>query len=223
VLEAAGFAVVVPEAWLCCGRPLDAYGMLGLAKHLLHRTMDALGPQIDAGVPIVGLEPSCVAVFRDELLGPFPHHGRARKLAQQTYTLSKFLEQRAPDFDVPKVARQAVVQAHCHHTAIKRLEAEEATLKKLGLDYTIFDSGCGGMAGSFGFEAGVRYDVSIKSGEQVLLPAVRSAPRDALVIADGFSCREQIAQATHRRALHLAQVLQLALHQEDRDHASAGH
>ena len=213
VLETAGFRVTVPKAWLCCGRPLYDYGMLRQARTLLRRTMDALGPQIDAGVPIVGLEPSCVAVFRDELLNLFPRAERARKLASQTFTLSEFLTQRAAGVQFVQLDRAAVVQAHCHHRAIMRLDADEVVLSKLGLDYTILDSGCCGMAGAFGFEAGERYEVSIKAGERVLLPAVRSASNDILIVADGFSCREQIAHGTHRRALHLAEVIQMALNQ----------
>jgi Fe-S oxidoreductase len=212
VLEAAGFRVTVPSAWLCCGRPLYDYGMLRQARLLLQRTMDALGSRIDAGVPIVGLEPSCVAVFRDELSNLFPNVERARKLAQQTLTLSEFLAQRAPELKLPALDRAAVVQAHCHHRAIMRLDAEEEMLRKLGLDYQILDSGCCGMAGSFGYESGERFDVSMKAGERVLLPAVRAAKPDALIIADGFSCREQITQGTNRRALHLAEVMQMALH-----------
>jgi hypothetical protein len=112
--------------------------------------------------------------------------------------------------------RRAVVHMHCHHKAILRTGPEEAVLKKLGLDYKVLDSGCCGMAGSFGFEKD-HYEVSIASGERVLLPAVREADQGALIIADGFSCREQIAQTTDRRALHLAEVIQLALHQDTQD------
>jgi len=111
------------------------------------------------------------------------------------------------------VAVKALVQGHCHHKAIMRMGAEEALLKKLGLDFEILDSGCCGMAGIFGFEK-AHYDVSIKCGERVLLPAVRNAAKDTLIIADGFSCQEQIAQMTDRRALHLAQVIQMAMHGE---------
>jgi Fe-S oxidoreductase len=211
VLEAGGFHVSVPRQWLCCGRPLYDYGFLAQARALLIRTMRTLGRDIDAGAAIVGLEPSCVAVFRDELLNLFPNVERARKLASQVFTLSEFLEQHARDFNVPKLERKAIIQAHCHHRAIVRLDAEEAVLKKLGLDYEILESGCCGMAGAFGYEAGDRYDVSVKAGERVLLPAVRAAKPDTLVIADGFSCREQILQTTGRQAVHLSEVLQLGL------------
>jgi len=212
VLEAAGYRVEIPATPLCCGRPLYDWGMLDLAGHLLRQILATLRPLIAEGVPIVGLEPSCVAVFRDELLGLFPHDEDAKRLSRQTFLLSEFLEQRAEGYHPPQLRRRALVHGHCHHKALMKLDAEEATLSKLGLDYTVLDSGCCGMAGAFGFERGDHYDVSRKAGERVLLPAVRAASPDTLIIADGFSCREQIAQTTERRALHLAQVLQLALH-----------
>ncbi|HEY0754761.1 MAG TPA: FAD-binding and (Fe-S)-binding domain-containing protein [Ktedonobacteraceae bacterium] len=213
VLEAAGYQVSVPQQTLCCGRPLYDFGMLDTAKRLLRQILDALEPEINAGVPIVGLEPSCVAVFRDELTNLFPHDERARRLKKQTFIFSEFLEKQATHFQLPQLQSKAVVHMHCHHKAILRTGPEEAVLKKLGLDYQLLDSGCCGMAGSFGFEK-EHYEVSIASGERVLLPAVREADRNTLVITDGFSCREQIAQTTERRALHLAEVIQLALHQD---------
>ena len=211
VLEAAGFQVIVPRRALCCGRPLYDYGMLSLARHLLRRILRDLRPQIAAGVPLVGLEPSCLAVFRDELLGLFPHDQDARRLAQQSFLLSEFLEKKAPHFRPPPLACKAVVHGHCHHKALMQMHAERSVLQKLGLDCEVLDSGCCGMAGSFGFER-AHYDISMQVGERVLLPAVRAAAKDTLIIADGFSCRTQIAQATDRQALHLAQVLQLAMH-----------
>jgi FAD/FMN-containing dehydrogenase/Fe-S oxidoreductase len=211
VLEAAGWQVVVPRQALCCGRPLYDYGMLGRAKRQLREILDALKGEIAAGTPVVGLEPSCVSVFRDELGGLFPDDPDARRLAGQTFLLSEFLVQKAGGWQPPALRRQAVVHGHCHHKALFRMDAEEAVLDRLGLDFQVLDSGCCGMAGSFGFEAGERYDVSEKLGERVLLPAVRAAAAATLIVADGFSCREQIAQGTERRALHLAQVLQMAL------------
>ncbi|HEV2582585.1 MAG TPA: heterodisulfide reductase-related iron-sulfur binding cluster, partial [Ktedonobacteraceae bacterium] len=216
VLEAAGYQVVVPQQALCCGRPLYDFGMLDTAKRLLRQVMNALEPEINAGTPIVGLEPSCVAVFRDELTNLFPHDERARRLKEQTFILSEFLEKKATHFQLPTLQHRAVVHMHCHHKAILRTGSEEAVLRKLGLDYKLLDSGCCGMAGSFGFEKD-HYEVSIASGERVLLPAVREADQDTLIITDGFSCREQIAQTTDRRALHLAEIIQLALHQDAQD------
>jgi FAD/FMN-containing dehydrogenase/Fe-S oxidoreductase len=211
VLEAAGFQVIVPRANLCCGRPLYDHGMLDRAQSVLLQILDELAPEIQAGIPIVGLEPSCVAVFRDELLNLFPHDERAQALSRQTFLLSEFLETRAKDFPLPKLNRKALLHGHCHHKSLMKMTAEEAVLHRLGVDFQSPAPGCCGMAGSFGFEPD-KYDLSIAIGELELLPAVRLAPPDWLIIADGFSCREQIAQATPRRALHLAEVLQMVLH-----------
>jgi len=211
VLEAVGYAIEVPQRSLCCGRPLYDFGMLNLAERLLRQNLDTLRPLLAAGVPVVGLEPSCVAVFRDELLNLFPNDPDAKRLSQQSFLLSEFLEKRVENYQPPKLQGKAIVHGHCHHHAIMKMKAEKAVLTKLGLDFEILDSGCCGMAGSFGFEKD-HYDVSMQVGERVLLPAVRNASKDTLIIADGFSCREQIAQATGRRALHLAQVIQMAMH-----------
>jgi len=213
VLERAGFRVIVPEVWLCCGRPLYDYGMLTLAKRFLRRILRELRDPIARGIPIVGLEPSCVAVFRDELTGLFPHNDDAQRLACQTFTLAEFLSDpdRAGDVTLPEVRGRAIVQAHCHHRSIMGFATDQELLRRLGLDAEVLDSGCCGMAGSFGFESGEHYDVSIKAGERVLLPAVRQAAADTFVLADGFSCRQQVVQATGRRPLHLAQVIALGL------------
>jgi FAD/FMN-containing dehydrogenase/Fe-S oxidoreductase len=219
VLEAAGFQVIVPRANLCCGRPLYDFGMLDRAEALLLRILDELSPEIEAGIPVVGLEPSCVAVFRDELLNLFPHDQRAQALARQTYLLSEFLETHARDFKLPRFERTALLHGHCHHKSIQKMTAEESVLRRLGVDFRQPAPGCCGMAGSFGFERD-KYDISMAIGELELLPAVRSAPADCLIIADGFSCREQIAQGTDRHALHLAEVLQMALEQ-DEDHGQS--
>src|SRR5580692_9353107 len=213
VLEAAGFQVIVPRANLCCGRPLYDFGMLDRAEALLLRILDELSPEIEAGVPVVGLEPSCVAVFRDELLNLFPHDQRAQVLARQTYLLSEFLESHARDFKLPRFERTALLHGHCHHKSIQKMTAEESVLRRIGIDFRQPAPGCCGMAGSFGFERD-KYDISMAIGELELLPAVRTAAADCLIIADGFSCREQIAQGTDRHALHLAEVLQMALEQD---------
>ncbi|MGI8689197.1 MAG: (Fe-S)-binding protein [Thermomicrobiales bacterium] len=194
VLEAAGYHVTIPERSLCCGRPLYDWGMLDRAEELLRQTLDTLRPQIAAGIPVVGLEPSCVAVFRDELLGLFPDDVDAKRLSKQTFLLSEFLVKEG--YTPPTLHRKAVVHRHCHHKAIMTMAAEEKILDGLGLEYDVLASGCCGMAGAFGFERGDHYDVSIKAGERVLLPAVRNAAPETLIVADGFSCREQIAQTT---------------------------
>ena len=210
VLDAAGFDVVVPTAHLCCGRPLYDVGMLDRAKALLLDVMDELYVEIESRTPIVVLEPSCAAVFRDELTNLFPDDERAHKLSKQVFLLSEFLEQHAKDFPIPKLARKALIHGHCHHKALMKMTAEEAVLTRMGVDFTAPAPGCCGMAGAFGFEK-EKYEISKAIGELELLPAVRQAPTDWLIVADGFSCREQIAQETDRHALHLAEVLQMAL------------
>jgi FAD/FMN-containing dehydrogenase/Fe-S oxidoreductase len=210
VLESAGFHVTIPKARLCCGRPLYDHGMLDRAESLLLQILDELSPEIEAGIPIIGLEPSCVAVFRDELLNLFPHDERAQALSRQVFLLSEFLE--ANQVPLPQLHRKAILHGHCHHKSVMKMTAEESLLRRLGIDFQSPAPGCCGMAGAFGFEHG-KYDISMAIGELELLPAIRQAPPDWLIIANGFSCREQIAQGTERRALHLAEVLEMALRQ----------
>jgi Fe-S oxidoreductase len=195
--------------------------MLDRAKRQLLQIMDELLPEIEAGTPIVVLEPSCAAVFRDELTNLFPKDQRAQALSKQVFLLSEFLTREFPaedarsgkhakSFQLPKLQRRALIHGHCHHKAIMKMTAEEAVLQRMGIEFTAPAPGCCGMAGAFGFEKD-KYDVSRAIGELELLPAVRQAPTDWLIIADGFSCREQIAQETDRHGLHLAEVLQMAL------------
>ena len=188
VLEAAGFHVLLPEGNLCCGRPLYDIGMLDRAEAHLLKILDTLLPEIEAGIPVVGLEPSCVAVFRDELTNLFPDDVRARALSQQTFLLSEFLERYAKNFQLPRIARKALVHGHCHHKAIMKMNAEEAVLTRMGLDFDSPAPGCCGMAGAFGFEND-KYEISREIGELELLPAVRDASPETLIIANGFSCR----------------------------------
>ncbi len=211
VLEAAGFQVSVPERSLCCGRPLYDYGMLKLARRLLHRTLDTLREDIRAGTPIVALEPSCGAVFRNELTNMLPHNEEAKRLARQTQSFGEFMAHHADDWEMPRLERKAVVHLHCHQRATTDTDCDRAVLQRMGLDFQILDTGCCGMAGSFGYERGERYELSIRAGEQKLLPAVRAASPHALLVTDGFSCRSQIEHGSDRGALHLAQVLQMAL------------
>ncbi len=167
-------------------------------------------PAIRAGAPVIGMEPSCLAVFRDELPNLFPHDEDAKRLAKQSFLLSEFLTEHVEGWEPPRLHRQALVQRHCHHQAVMGFDPEQKILEKIGLDCRILDSGCCGLAGSFGFEAGIKYEVSMRAGERVLFPAVREAPADTLIVADGFSCRTQIEHGTGRQALHLAQVIRLA-------------
>ena len=211
VLEAAGFDVAIPRTVLCCGRPLYDYGMLGLARKTLQRVLAALREEIRNGVPVVVLEPSCAAVFKDELPALFPDDEGARLLSEQTHVLAEFLRKKAPGYRPAALDRAAILQGHCHQKALFTMADEEEILRQMGVALDSLDSGCCGMAGSFGFERGDHYDVSIKCGERVLLPRVREAPRDTLIVADGFSCREQIRQGAGREALHLAEVLRMGL------------
>jgi FAD/FMN-containing dehydrogenase/Fe-S oxidoreductase len=208
VLEAAGYRVRLPGPPLCCGRPLYDYGMLPTAKRWLRRIVAELREPVASGTPVIGLEPSCLAVFRDELVNLFPDDLDALRLSQASVTLGDFL--RRSGYQPQKLTGRALVQVHCHHGAVLGYDAERSLLEQAGLDLEFPASGCCGMAGSFGYERGQRYEVSMACGERVILPAVRDADQDTLIVADGFSCREQIEQGTGRRALHLAQVLQLA-------------
>jgi FAD/FMN-containing dehydrogenase/Fe-S oxidoreductase len=210
VLQAAGFGITIPSVRLCCGRPLYDHGFLDMAKAYLEKVLEVLKGPISQGVPLVVLEPSCCSVFRDEMLNLFPKREDARKLAAQTFTLAEFLEKHAPEFSPPELERDAVVQGHCHHKAIMRLKQQKTLMSKLGLQYEVLESGCCGMAGGFGYEAD-KFGISMACGERVLLPRVREASQETLLLADGFSCREQIEQATGRKTLHLAEVIQMAL------------
>jgi Fe-S oxidoreductase len=216
VLEAAGFRVEVPAPALCCGRPLYDYGMLDLAERFWRRMLDGLRPWIRAGVHVVGIEPSCVAAFRDELCGLLPHDEDAKRLSLQTLTLAELLRDHAPGWPRPRLDRRALLHGHCHQRAVMGLSAERELLEQMGLEVQELDAGCCGLAGSFGFEA-EHYEISRQIGERRLLPAVRDAPPDALVVADGFSCKTQVVHFTDRRPLHTAQVLKLAL-----DHGPGG-
>ena len=220
VLEGAGFRPVLPEAMLCCGRPLYDFGMLRKAKGLLREILDALRDEIRAGTPIVGMEPSCVSTFRDELVNLFPNDSDASRLARQTFLLTEFLTSHAPDADLGSLAgERAIVHGHCHHKAVLGFGPERAVLERLGLDFEVLDSGCCGMAGSFGFDAH-HYDVSQACGERALLPAVREAG-DALVVTGGFSCREMIEQNGLPRPLHTAELIRMAMERGGRLRASA--
>ncbi len=212
VLERAGFDVEIPDVDLCCGRPLFDQGMLDTGRRWLGRTLDALGPMVDAGKTIVGLEPSCLLTFRDELPGLFPADARAAKLARSSLMFDEFIAREAPQIALPALpGRSALLHGHCHHKAIAGLDSEIAILRRIsGLQLHTPDTGCCGMAGAFGYNR-EHYEVSRAVGERVLMPAVRAAAADAIIISDGFSCRTQIAHfCPGRRAMHLAEVLNLA-------------
>ena len=210
VLEDAGFEVVLPAGPVCCGLTWISTGQLGVAKRVLARSLRSLDPYLQAGVPVVGLEPSCLAVFRHEGPALLPDNQSARLAKGLTFTLAELLATYAPAWAPPQVGGDALVQTHCHQHAVVGFDADRALMKAAGISASVPDSGCCGLAGNFGFERG-HYDVSRAAGERVLLPAVRAAAPATLIVADGFSCRTQIGQETDRRALHLAQVLASAL------------
>jgi FAD/FMN-containing dehydrogenase/Fe-S oxidoreductase len=210
-LEAAGFTVIIPDKVLCCGRPLYDWGMLDTAKSLLRRTINTLRAELEQGTPVIGLEPACLATFKDELPNLFPGDGLAKRLESQSVFFSDFMAGQADrlqglGLQTNGQRPHVIVQTHCHHHAVIGAGGEQRLIENLGLDVEYLASGCCGMAGSFGFAAGT-YDVAMAAGERVLLPAIRAASPESFILADGYSCREQIEQATKRRTWHMADLL----------------
>ena len=209
VLEALGYHVY-PLAAKCCGRPLISKGLLDRAVENARANVGILGKAIAEGMPIVGLEPSCLLTFRDEYPDLLPG-AEAKRVAQNTFLLEEFLnpERQHPNtaYTLNPLPRRALFHGHCH---LKALIGSEPSLRLLrsvpGLQVEEVDSGCCGMAGSFGFEK-EHYDVSMIIAERRLAPAVRAMPEDALVVASGVSCRQQILHTTGRQPLHPAEVL----------------
>ncbi|MEV0400977.1 FAD-linked oxidase C-terminal domain-containing protein [Actinoallomurus sp. NPDC050550] len=212
VLEAAGFRVEVPPVPLCCGLTWISTGQLGTAARVLRRTVRALAPRLRRGVPVIGLEPSCSAVFRSdapELLAGEPVSEDVERLAKQTHSLSEFLLDRASGFVTAPphgTGIHAIAQPHCHQHAIWGFDADRELMKRVGIEAEVLDEGCCGLAGNFGFERG-HHDVSVDVGELGVLPAVRNAADDTRILADGFSCRTQIEHRTPARPVHLAELL----------------
>jgi FAD/FMN-containing dehydrogenase/Fe-S oxidoreductase len=214
-LEAAGWQVVMPQGHICCGRPLYDYGFLDLAEKYLHRVLDVFRDDIRAGTPIVGMEPSCLAVFKDELTNMLPHDDDAERLRRCARHWSEFFIDN--DIELPRLAREALLWGHCHHKATGGVGPEQELLKRMGVDVDEATGGCCGLAGSWGFESG-KHDISMACGEEGLLPAVRAAADDTVIVANGFSCKTQVQQAgVGRRVLHAAQVMKLA-----REHGPTG-
>ena len=204
VLTAAGFAVRLPRGTVCCGLTWFATGQFGIARLVLRRTLRLLRTATAAQVPVVGLEPSCVAMLRCDLPELLPHDPAASALAGQTWTLAELLAQRAADWQPPRLEAEAVQQVHCHQHAVLGHDADDSLLAAAGIRVRRA-SGCCGLAGSFGYQRG-HEELSAALAQRSLVPALRAAP-DALVLADGFSCRLQIAQTTGRHAVHLAELL----------------
>ncbi|MBC7803717.1 MAG: 4Fe-4S dicluster domain-containing protein, partial [Candidatus Parcubacteria bacterium] len=217
VLQAAGYHVHSPDPVvggrpLCCGRTFLSAGLVDEARREAQRVLDALSPWLADGVPIVGLEPSCLFTLRDEYAVLLPG---SEALARNAFLFEEFLANESAagrlNLKLKEVAAEALLHGHCHQKAFGAMASVEKVLHLVpGLNVRTIESSCCGMAGSFGYEA-EHYEVSMKMGEASLLPAVRGASPDTLIVADGTSCRHQIGHGTRREALHVARVLERAL------------
>jgi Fe-S oxidoreductase len=206
-IEAAGWQVIMPMGHICCGRPLYDYGFLDVAERYLNHVLDRLRDEIRSGTPVVGMEPSCLAVFKDELKKLLPHDDDADRLMRNSYHFAEFFT--SFDIEPPKVSDgRALLWGHCHQRASGGVDADQQVLQKMGIDVEPVSGGCCGLAGSWGFEQG-KYEISLDCGEQALLPAIRDNP-DALVVANGFSCQTQISDSGTAKAVHLGQVMAMA-------------
>ncbi|HEY7391558.1 MAG TPA: FAD-linked oxidase C-terminal domain-containing protein, partial [Bryobacteraceae bacterium] len=208
-LEAAGFSVIMPENHVCCGRPLYDYGFLDTAERYLRHTIRAVRDEIRQGTPLVGMEPSCLAVFRDELPKILPHDEDAKRLRQNSFHWAEFFEKH--NAGVPKLDAKAIVWGHCHHKATGGISPEMKLLKEgMGVDAEEAKGGCCGLAGSWGFETG-KFQISMQCGEIGLLPAARNAAPSTVIVANGFSCKTQLEQSgVGRQALHTAELMRMA-------------
>lgn len=203
-IEAAGWRVIMPSGHICCGRPLYDYGFLDVAERYLRDVLSQLRDEIRADTPIVGMEPSCLAVFKDELPKLLPHDDDADRLVRNSYHFAEFFTKF--DVKVPSLpGAQALLWGHCHQRATGGVDADQQVLERMGLDVQSVSGGCCGLAGSWGFEQG-KYEISMDCGEQALLPTIRKNP-GALVVANGFSCQTQIVDARAASPLHLGQVM----------------
>ena len=209
VLRAAGFDPILPSGAVCCGLTWVSTGQLSVARRVMRRSLRVLAPEIDAGTPVVGLEPSCLSALKGDV-PDLTADPRAAKLAAQSHTLAGFLATHAPSWTPPPASRTAITQVHCHQHATLGFDAEMSLLTRAGVDAKRLPAGCCGLAGNFGFERG-HYEVSQTLAEQTLLPAVREATPETLVLADGFSCRTQIEQGSNRHPVHLAEILAATL------------
>ncbi|MER6396030.1 FAD-binding and (Fe-S)-binding domain-containing protein [Kitasatospora sp. NPDC001603] len=213
VLSHLGFDVRLPDGPVCCGLTWFSSGQLGTARRVMRRSLRALAATgLPAGTPVVGMDPSCTATLREDL--PRLLGADGRPLAERTRTFAEFIDQYAPDAPLPRLPLDAVTQTHCHQHAVLGTAADRRVEARTGLRNRVLDSGCCGLAGSFGFERG-HFEVSVTIAERVLLPELRAADPDTVVLADGFSCRTQIAHlAEGRQALHLAELLQRGLREQ---------
>jgi Fe-S oxidoreductase len=206
LLARAGFNVAIPDKRLCCGRPLYDWGFVERAKRYLENILQSLAEDIDAGTPIVVAEPACASVFKDELLNLFAGDERAQRLSNQVTYIADFIADRFDRFPSFRRGGSALVQAHCHHHAVVGFDKEQDLLGKLSIEVERPPQGCCGMAGAFGM-AKETFETGRAIGERVLLPRVRELAPDAMIIADGFSCREQIEINGGRTTTHIAELL----------------
>jgi Fe-S oxidoreductase len=202
VLRAAGFNPVLPKGSVCCGLTWVSTGQLSVARKVMRRSLKVLTPHLDAGTPIVGLEPSCLSALKTDV----PELTGDDRTVSNTFSLAGFLRTYAPEWTPPTLPREAITQVHCHQHATMGYAAEAELLAKAGVDMTALPAGCCGLAGNFGFER-EHYEVSQALAERALLPAVRATDDSTVVVADGFSCRTQVAQGSTRGAVHIAEVL----------------
>jgi Fe-S oxidoreductase len=205
VLEHLGCHVIVPPQ-TCCGRPLYDFGLLESAREHLQAVFEVLADERHRELPIVVLEPSCFAVFQDEARNLSADRSIAQALAERTVLFDTFVRAHFERGDLPPLPGSALVHVHCHEQALAGRESIASTLSAARLDAHVLDAGCCGMAGSFGFDRH-HYGVSMAIGERVLLPAVRHASQRVTIVANGFSCREQIRHATNRTACHFAELV----------------
>ena len=205
VLEQLGYYVIVPPQ-TCCGRPLYDFGLLDSAREHLEDVFAVLPDAIANQTPVIVLEPSCFAVFKDEARALAGDRPFTRALADQAVLFEAFLQPHFERGELPRLHGRVLAHVHCHQQALIGREPTEAALAASGLDAHVLDGGCCGMAGSFGYDT-QHYEVSVAVGERALLPAVRRAPAGSVVLANGFSCREQIQQLAGRRARHFAEVV----------------
>ncbi|MCP3799411.1 FAD-binding oxidoreductase [Allokutzneria sp. A3M-2-11 16] len=210
VLEALGYRVELPEGPVCCGLTWHSTGQLGVARRVLRKSMRSLESQLRAGSVVVGLEPSCTQVLRDDAKELLPDDPTAELLSTRVRTLGELVAAHEGPLPFKRLDAAAVVQVHCHQEAGAGYDAELSLLRELGIDVDRIGAGCCGLAGNFGFEPG-HWEVAQECAERELYPKARAASAGTAIIADGFSCRTQVAQGTPRRAEHLAEVLRRAL------------
>lgn len=206
VLESAGITVELPAGQVCCGLTWISTGQLDIARSVLRKTLRTIAPLVGTDAVIVGLEPSCMAALRKDLVELLPNDAAATWLSAHVFTFAEALEKLADADWAPQISARTLRQTHCHQYASLGSDADRRIMARLGIDNTTLPASCCGLAGNFGFEEG-HYEISMAVGEAVVLPAVRQADEDTKVLADGFSCRTQIDQATNRNAVHLAQLI----------------